>query len=336
MIQSQMGKKQWAQWKGSGKASYGGGWQQESAAHWGDGSYGWEDPQYPTYSHAASSAPARPPVEKPRTETAAAGLVRAVQRLLTTARKAEVKTRKLAEEQEKIEANWSQFQQDLRAKFVRARETYKADKEKIAQALAESENAQTRAFQELQEAMNNPGSPVERKEPELPAAIAKEWEALLGEDDSDEEMTQAAIETVPQRMKDALGAPRTPMTPPSTSAAPRRASTTPLLAAMTTGSSPPGFGADGAVVSAVGDPYQTSPTMRMSLPSPPVPPPGRARSRSVTRRTPIKEVGKTPKKMETGGALSKRLEERRQSDEEIPVAGRARIWGTSWSENYRL
>ena len=142
-------------------------------------------------------------------------------------------------------------------------------------------------------------------------------------------MTQAAIETVPQRMKDALGAPRTPprarptvmpMTPPSTSAAPRRASTTPLLAAMTTGSSPPGFGADGAVVSAVGDPYQTSPTMRMSLPSPPVPPPGRARSRSVTRRTPIKEVGKTPKKMETGGALSKRLEERRQSDEEIPVA----------------
>ena len=167
MIQSQMGKKQWAQWKGSGKASYGGGWQQESAAHWGDGSYGWEDPQYPTYSHAASSAPARPPVEKPRTETAAAGLVRAVQRLLTTARKAEVKMRKLAEEQENIEANWSQFQQDLRAKFVRARETYKADKEKIAQALAESENAQTRAFQELQEAMNNPGSPVERKEPEL-------------------------------------------------------------------------------------------------------------------------------------------------------------------------
>ena len=187
--------------------------------------------------------------------------------------------------------------------------------------------------------MNNPGSLVERKEPELPAAIAKEWEALLGEDDSDEEMTQAAIETVRQRMKDALGAPRTPprarptampMTPPSASAAPRRVSTTPLLAAMTTGNSPPGFGAAGAGMNAVGDPYQTSPTMRMSLPSPPVPPPGRARSRSVTRRTPIKEVGKTPKNMETGGALSKRLEERRRTqtvnldpdeeDEEIPVA----------------
>eukprot|EP00439_Symbiodinium_sp_Y106_P030958 s8606_g3.t1 len=95
-----MCKRQWTQWKGSGKASYGGGWQQESASYWGDGSDGREDSEYPTYSHATTSAPARPPVEKPRTETAAAGLVKAVQRLVTAARKAEVRTRKLAEEQE--------------------------------------------------------------------------------------------------------------------------------------------------------------------------------------------------------------------------------------------
>ena len=242
-----------------------------------------------------------PPAKKPKTETAAVGLVKAVQRLVTAARKAKVRMRKLAAEQEQIEANWTQFQQDLRAKFVKGRENYKADKEKVTQALVESENAQARAFQE-QEAMNNPGSLVERKEPELPAAIAQEWEALLGAEDSDEEMTQAALEAVRQKMKEALGAP---MTPPRTSdsladkCSAEEIFDFPAPSGHDDWRQPPGLWCrgygDGRRWRSVSDLADHANVFAL-------PAAGENKIPSVARRTSIKEVGKVPRKMEVGGA----------------------------------
>ena len=221
---------------------------------------------------------------------------------MTAARKAEVRARKLAEEKEQVEAGWAQFQQDLRARFMKGRERYRADMNKVTQALVESEAAQTQAFQELQEAMNNPEQLVEQKEVEVPAVIDQEWESLLGAEDSDEEMTQAALEAVRQKMKEALGAP---MTPPRTSdsladkCSAEEIFDFPAPSGHDDWRQPPGLWCrgygDGRRWRSVSDLADHANVFAL-------PAAGENKIPSVARRTSIKEVGKVPRKMEVGGA----------------------------------
>ncbi|CAE6939333.1 Pol [Symbiodinium sp. CCMP2592] len=205
-----MGKKpQWGQWNESGKSRRGGGWQ------------------------ANSTSPAA---------TSCGGLVKAVQRLVTVARKAEVRTRKATEDCERIEAEWAQFQDELKKKFIKGREQHRQDSMKAKQTLEECQGAQTTAFAELQEAMANPEKIMEPRTQAPPPEVDLEWDALLqGTEDSDEEMTSAAVEQVRSRLREVVAStpPRrptvAPLTPLKTSTAPRKASTTPLLEAMVAG-----------------------------------------------------------------------------------------------------
>ena len=304
-----MGKKpQWSYWQGGGKPKRGGDW-------WDSASYGswakaqdWED--YPTYTRAPAQKPSSV-AEAAKEPTPAAGLVKAVQRLVTVARKAEVKTRKATEDREHIEQEWVRFQADLKKKFIKAREQYRQDSAKADQQLAECQEAQAIAFSELQEAMANPDKlVVKQAEPTLPAADP-EWDALLGgAEDSDEEMTTAAVEHVRNRLREVMATtpPRRPAVPPlspvKVSSGQRRATTTPLLEAMVAGKEAPGFGVepDATVAS---DPYLTSPSARRSMPSLS---PTRRRSRSSSRRTPIKQQGKAPTRAAATPSLGSKLE----------------------------
>ncbi|CAE7035520.1 unnamed protein product, partial [Symbiodinium sp. CCMP2592] len=87
--------------------------------------------------------------------------------------------------------------------------------------------------------------------------------------------------------------------------------TTPLLAAMMKGSGPADFGAEPAAEVAK-DPYMASPTTSLHLPS--MGAAKRTRSRSVSRRTPVKEQGRKPQaKPPTGPTLGEKLAEARNS-----------------------
>ena len=51
-------------------------------------------------------------------------MVRGIQRLVTTARKAEIKARKTEEEREAMESRWKCYQEELQAAFVKERNRY--------------------------------------------------------------------------------------------------------------------------------------------------------------------------------------------------------------------
>ncbi|CAE7221512.1 unnamed protein product, partial [Symbiodinium sp. CCMP2592] len=318
-VHRQMGKKSWTYWNGGFKSRRGGEWQQPSSSGKWEQEYGWDDQGYPSYTRSTGSGqPRMPPQEKPKEKSEAAGLVQAIQRMVTTARKAEVKARKLCEEKEQIEENWKAFQADMKKKFVRAHELYVKDTERIDLAISDGQAAQASAFQELQEAMAHPERLTVPSVAPAPQEANKAWDALLGDiEDSDEEMANTVVAHVQEKLRKVMATtpprqrPRVaPLTPLQTEKAPKRATSTPLVDAMVGNHSPPGFGESPLGTPVLNDPYQTSPTTRLAMPSPPT---TRTRSRSITRRTPIKEKGREPSRQRPSGGLSGKLEAARHA-----------------------
>ena len=310
-------------WSDAGYSGHYGGWGQES-------SYGhsWEADDYPSYAgvRASGSGSTHTPQENLAKEpSAGAVLVRGVQRLVTVARKAEVKTRKVSEERQAADQKWAKFQEDLKAKFIKARESYMKDVARLNEEMAVCADAQKKAFSELQEAMNNPQliiAPPVRNDKEATDA----WASLMGSiEDSDDDMAETTVACVQRSMQalmsDGGGTPpprlrplQPPSTPPKSNQAPKKASATPMLEAMLAGADPPGFGRDGAAPART-DPYIMSPTTRAGLP---MTPERAGRSRSRVPRTPVKELGKKPTPLDVVGTpLSQKLVERREKAIEI-------------------
>ena len=127
-------------------------------------------------------------------------------------------------------------------------------------------------------------------------------------------------EKIEKAWTELLGAPSTPprsrltaapLTPPQATAAARRGTATSMLEVMVAGKGPPGFGPLPA--SAASDPDLASPTARLAMPSPP-----RTRSRSLSRRTPVKAVGREPRnKLTHGPSLGQKLSEARAGTIEV-------------------
>ena len=231
--ESLMGRgKQWGSKEtGWGKQHGHGGWQQSGGnsysgqyADWDTQDYrqkgsrrSEEKPRFPSYAmmelDAAPSKEAAGPKAKDMDPLKPGDLVRGIQRFVTAARKAEVKTRKATEERELILARWHKYQAELQASFVQERANYKKDLMRNQEELERLQDAQRMAFQDLKDAFDNPEGMLTKPEQLPPEEAVAEWEHLLQAcDDEDVDMTEAMAERLGQSLK-ALLAGSVPKTP---------------------------------------------------------------------------------------------------------------------------
>ncbi|CAE7899283.1 unnamed protein product [Symbiodinium sp. KB8] len=256
-------------------------------------------------------------------------LVRGIQKYVTAARKAEVKTRKATEERELILARWHKYQAELQATFVQERNNFKKDLMKNQEELDRLQAAQMTAFQDLKDAFDNPETMMAKPETSPPEDAVADWEQLLQTcEDEDVDMTEAMAERLGQSLRAFLAnrAPRTPArrrveteeksTPPRPRGTTRRSPLPTLDEFMESSLGIARKNKTARVdekAEEVGDPYLLSPSNR----PPTMPSPGArstSRPRGSTPRVPIKLKGRlaapSPK---PGSALAKRLEAKRKA-----------------------
>ena len=304
---------QWPSRRGEGSDS----WRQSSSSQgkwddWRQPRRAVEEPEFPTYTmmSTAGSRHARDPddAEGDRPMNKQAGLAKGYQRLVTAARKAEVRIRKVQEDMEAAKQCWKMFQDKLQKAFVKERLRHKQDLEKLEDELAQQEQAQLEAFRDLQAAIANPASLQTGRQAEVPEDIYAEWGRLLQscdqEDDEMMDVEEAFTEKLSRQLQQVLEpAPRTPTRSRADRAAPR---TPPCPAGKEdrgTRESLSRF-VDKAMAMAmqrqqeqqaqmeqptpVDDPYMTSPSANVGLPTPP------HRAKATTPRIGIKLKGRQP------------------------------------------
>ncbi|OLP90215.1 EH domain-containing protein 4 [Symbiodinium microadriaticum] len=336
---------QWSRDKGGGKGS----WKQQPSSSsqqwdrsWSRWDYVDEDgPTFPSYSMMAAEpegrrggATAEEKIEHPRLE-----LAKGYQKMVSAARKAEVRMRKAMEEQEKTQARWQKFQDKLQQAFIKERALYKKDLAKWDEEIEQQRLQQKEALLELRAAIANPEKLKEKPVPseEVPEEATEEWLQLLEtcNDDLDEEMTEAVAARLGRQLQCLLETTSTP--PRTTRSGIVRTPSCPRPAASRATTSLDSF-MDKAISLAkqkqevasyqgepdtiMKDPYVTSPGTGVEKPPVEEVTPKR---RTVTPRTAIKLKGRAPlPSPRPGTALAARLEKsrarlRKQRQEGIPT-----------------
>ena len=232
--EGRMGRRQqWNNEAGWKKQQGYGGWQ---PSYTGGASYrgqhgeweGWEPPargsryqedkpRFPSYTAMElDSAPSKAPTgskEEAALPLRPGDLVRGIQKYVTAARKAEMRTRKATEAREHILARWHKYQEELQATFVQERNNYKKDLLKNQEELDRLQDAQREAFQELKNAFDNPETMMEKPETEPNEEATADWERLLQAcEEEDVDMTEAMAEKLGNSLRAFLG-DRPPKTP---------------------------------------------------------------------------------------------------------------------------
>ena len=269
-----------------------------------------EEPAFPTYTMMSSagsrSTRDQDEAENDRPLTKKMGLAKGYQRLVTVARKAEVRMRKAEEDMEAAKQCWKTFQDKLQQAYVKERLRHRQDLERLEEEIAQQEKAQRDAFRDLQAAIANPASLKDERPAELPEDILTEWGKLLeGCDDEDVDMKdieETFTEKLSKQLQEVLEPPpRTPQRRGTDRTAPR----TPPCVAEKDGrgqrQSLDRFLAKAAAVAlqrqkeqqeeretaeVINDPYMTSPSANVGQPSPP------QRAKSGTPSVPIKLKGR--------------------------------------------
>ena len=336
---------QWPSRRGEGSDS----WRQPSSSQsrwddWRPSRRAVEEPEFPTYTmmSTAGSRHAREleDAEGDRPVTKKAGLAKGYQRLVTAARKAEVRIRKVQEDMEEAKICWKMFQDKLQKVFVKERLRHKQDLEKLEDELAQQEQAQLEAFRDLQAAIANPASLQTGRQEEVPEDIYAEWGRLLQTCDQENDEMMDVEETFTEKLSRQLQqvlepAPRTPPKSRADRAAPR----TPPCPSGTedrgTRESLSRF-LDKAMVLAlqrqqeqqaqteqpapVDDPYMTSPSADVGLPTPP------HRAKTMTPRIGIKLKGRQPvPSPKPGSTLADKLDKVRSKHANKDDAGAMHI-----------
>ncbi|CAE7398742.1 unnamed protein product, partial [Symbiodinium sp. CCMP2456] len=265
-------------WQGQG------GWRQQpssSQQRWDWGRSKWdkdEEPEFPTYTmmaedkHQKEAATGSEGSDGKKT-----GLAGGFQKLLTTARKTEVRMRKAEEERASAQARWQKFQEKLQRTFVKERLQFHKDMTRLDTELQELQESQRTAYQDLQTAIAHPETLMVAKpetEP-IPSDIANEWDQLLAacDEPKDESMVEALAAQLGRKLQGIL-APRTParttvargspMTPPCTTRVGPRLAVDQMMEKAIAAAR----GATGHEGELIADPYLTSPSTNTGRPSP--------------------------------------------------------------------
>ena len=107
-------------------------------------------------------------------------LVNGLQGIVTKARKAEIKVRKTEEERVNMEKRWNKFQDELQAHFVKERAHFEKEMARLAVELEANQEAQYKAYQDLQELIANPAMLTDKMEVEpIPEEANAAWEELI-------------------------------------------------------------------------------------------------------------------------------------------------------------
>ena len=253
-----------------------------------------------------------------------AGLAKGYQRLLTVARRAEVKMRKAAEDMEAAKACWAAFQEKLQRAYVKEKLKHKQDIEKLEEEMEQQAAAQRDAFKALQEAIMNPSSMQAGQQEAPPPDMVEEWRQLMetceheGDDmDIDETFAEKlnkqlqkvlhAGPKTPPRSSTARAAPRTPPCPAEGGGKPSRASLDRFMDAAITAAKQQMEKEQAERETAPDDPYLTSPSHHAGQPSPP------SRPKNLTPRLGVKLKGRAPMPSpKPGTTLAAKLEQARQ------------------------
>ena len=270
-----------------------------------------------------------------QTEHPSLEVAKGYQKMVSAARKAEVKMRKAMEEQEKTQVRWQKFQEKLQQAFVKERALYKKDLAKWEEEIEVQKGLQKDALLELKAAIANPEKLMAKatSKEQVPEEAAEEWLQLLETcQDLDEEMTDAMAARLGKQLQRLLETPATPSrttrdgatrTPscPKPPGGRVMASLDNLMdqAIKAAKQKKEEVTYQGAKDVVMQDPYVTSPGMGVEKPSAETTP----KRRTLTPRTAIKLKGRAPiPSPRPGSALAARLEKsrarlRKQRQEEI-------------------
>ena len=272
-------------------------------------------------------------INEEKAENPSLELAKSYQKMVSAARKAEVRMRKAMEEQERTQARWQKFQDKLQQAFIKERALYKKDLAKWDEEIELQRKLQKEALLELKSAIANPeklkAAPAQNEQ--IPEEAAEEWLQLLEScnPDMEEEMSDAMAARLGRHLQNLL---ETPTTPPRATKGGLARTSCPRPAPGRTTPSLDSF-MDKAIAMArqkqemasyqgepdvtMQDPYVTSPGMTVEKPS--------VESTTPRRRsrTAIKLKGRVPvPSPRPGSALAARLEKsrarlRKQRQEEI-------------------
>ena len=262
-------------------------------------------------------------------------IVKSMQKAVTTARKAEAKTRKIQEELAHKERCWASYQQDLRNTYKTEQQRFLQDSARLKEELAEALIQEKQAKAQLSASGDDPFDAILQDPirssvmtPEKPAHSSRRMLDL--DTASEEELRQALLAKMSKSgvaAEKAVAPASTAARQTSNFATPRQESrteggsvashlTTPeasVAAAYYGGPTPP----------TVKDPYMASPSQ--SLHGTGRTPPSRQahlqRSADGSGRVPVKQAGKQPpvsRQVAAGKSLAEKLERRRRQVEGLP------------------